>query len=270
MPTGSRVPVTRTVRRPIREAASYDEAPAPARTARRAAAPEPEEPTPARRGNFRAVRPAEEDGPDYSVIGKGAKFAQEQADNLPTDFAPRFDPPSGQDTLIKFIDPDGEPFAVYLQHWADWTAQGVKKSYVCLRTDCPLDRVNTPKHQECWNVVDLSDPERPKVCVWTVGIKVSKRLKTLAEESRTGPLNRDDMYFVVTKSGGKDANGKNLGPISYTVAPLKARDLNEDWGIDPFTDDELGELENQLWTVEKTVQPSSRSDIEAVAKSYRD
>ena len=54
----------------------------------------------------------------------------------------------------------------------------------------------------------------------------------LASNAKTGPLNRPDLYWAVSKTG----QGTKT---SYSVVPVKERDLAEEWEIDPIAAAEL-------------------------------
>lgn len=65
--------------------------------------------------------------------------------------------------LIKFL--DDEPFITYYEHQLN-ELDG-KQSFVCLGNDCPLCEIgDDPRYRACFNVIDLSDPDDPKVAVW--------------------------------------------------------------------------------------------------------
>ena len=51
-------------------------------------------------------------------------------------------------------------------------------------------------------------------------------------DKKTGPLNRPDMYYAVSKTG----QGTKT---SYSIVPVKERDLAEEWDIDPVAAAEL-------------------------------
>jgi hypothetical protein len=65
-----------------------------------------------------------------------------------------------------------------------------------------------------------------------VGVRLCGQLEKLASNAKTGPLNRPDLYWAVSKSG----QGTKT---SYSIMPVKERDLVEDWEIDPVTAAEM-------------------------------
>ena len=134
--------------------------------------------------------------------------------------------------LVHFL--DGAPFAVYKQHWIERKG---KKSWICLGDNCPLceDTGDRPQAKILFNVVDFTDPENPVNKLWTVGSRVSTTLKNLNKDKKVGPIDRDDIYFSVSKSG---SGTKTV----YVVTPVKERDVDEDWDIDPLSAEEIDEF----------------------------
>lgn len=165
-------------------------------------------------------------------------------------------------TLIKFL--DGEPFSTYAEHWLD--EQKGKKSFVCLGEDCPLcdELGDRPSGYALFNILDLTDPDHPKVEVWKTGKRVAGMLRNFADDKKTSPLNREDLYWSIFKSGEKGGN------VQTNLNPVKARDLVEDWDCEPFTDEELDEFEEKLHTEEEIITISPRKDLRAIARSYDD
>jgi hypothetical protein len=127
--------------------------------------------------------------------------------------------------LIKFL--SAEPMS-FLQHWV--TRPG-KKSFIGWEND-PLSRVgNKPERKFAFTVVNLTD-EEPQVQLMTCGIRLCGQLEKLNADKKTGPLDRADIYWAVSKSG----QGTKT---SYSIMPVKERDLVEDWEIDPVTAAEM-------------------------------
>jgi hypothetical protein len=120
--------------------------------------------------------------------------------------------------LIKFL--SSEPM-IFSQHWVNRTG---KKSFVCLGTsECPLCRTgNKADNKFAFSVVNLMD-EEATVQLMTVGLRLCGQLEKLNNDPKTGPLDR--MYWAVSKSG----QGTKT---SYSIMPVKERDLPEDWDLD--------------------------------------
>jgi len=100
--------------------------------------------------------------------------------------------------------------------------------------------------------------------VWKTGKRVAGILKNYSEDKKTSPLNREDLYWSIFKSGEKGGN------VQTNLNPVKARDLIEDWDCDPFTDEELEEFEEKLHTEEEIITVSPRKELRSIASSYDD
>jgi hypothetical protein len=165
------------------------------------------------------VEDSETDFPERSsVIQTGwaaaKKAVSEASKTFTNDF--RFD----EDVqLIKFL--SAEPMS-FLQHWVNRPG---KKSFIGWEND-PLARVgNKPERKFAFTVVNLSD-EQAQVQLMTVGVRLCGQLEKLNSDKKTGPLDRPDIYWAVSKSG--------VGTkTSYSIMPVKERDLAEDWELDP-------------------------------------
>lgn len=226
-------------------------------------------------------RQEEDEGADDGVdeeefnrlVGQGRKEADRVAKETPKgDFAPKFSPPdSGEEVLIKFLQP--EPFAAYNEHWCQWMPKGEKKSYICLKVDCPLCTIgdSSPKYQEKWNVLDLSDLDHPKNAVWTIGFRISQRLKALDTGERSGPLGDPGIYYVVSRTGMEDGKASKLSNVVTSVYSVRRGTLKEDWQWDPFTTEELAEWSDpkKLFVAKKEVQISPRKALEAAADAHK-
>jgi hypothetical protein len=160
-----------------------------------------------------------------SVIQTGWKAAKtavaKSTKAFATDF--RFD----EDVqLIKFI--SDEPMA-FMQHWVNRPG---KKSFISIGEDDPLIAVGSkPDPKFAFTVLNLSD-EDPQLQLMVVGVRLCGQLEKLASNTKTGPLNRADLYWAVSKSG----QGTKT---SYSIVPVKERDLAEEWEIDPVAAAEL-------------------------------
>ena len=128
--------------------------------------------------------------------------------------------------LIKFISEDPMTF---MQHWVNRPG---KKSFISIGEGDPLIEVGSkPDQKFAFTVLNLSD-EEPQTQLMIVGVRLCGQLEKLASNAKTGPLNRPDMYWAVSKSG----QGTKT---SYSLVPVKERDLAEEWEIDPVAAAEL-------------------------------
>jgi hypothetical protein len=154
-----------------------------------------------------------------AIIQKGwaaAKAASSKESKFATDF--KFD----EDVqLVKFI--SDEPL-VFKQHWV--TRPG-KKSFIALGESDPLTEVGSiPAQKFAFTVLNLSD-EEPQLQLMIVGKRLCSQLEKFASDKKTGPLNRSDIYYAVSKSGSGTKT-------THTVVPVKERDLAEEWDLDPI------------------------------------
>jgi hypothetical protein len=128
--------------------------------------------------------------------------------------------------LVKFI--SDEPI-VFAQHWVNRPG---KKSFISIGEGDPLIEVGSvPSQKFAFTVLNLSD-EEPQVQLMIVGVRLCGQLEKLASDKKTAPLNRPDMYYAVSKTG----TGTKT---SYSVVPVKERDLADEWDIDPVAAAEL-------------------------------
>jgi hypothetical protein len=128
--------------------------------------------------------------------------------------------------LIKFI--SDEPI-IFKQHWINRPG---KKSFISTGENDPLIAVGSvPSQKFAFTVLNLSD-EEPQLQLMIVGVRLCGQIEKLASDKKTAPLNRPDMYYAVSKTG----QGTKT---SYSVVPVKERDLAEEWDIDPVAAAEL-------------------------------
>lgn len=237
---------TMTRRRPSSDEAPKDERPA---RSRRAAA---EEKTAERPARSRRAAAAEDSGEKKQRGGRAtggfSSFSSKvKRSGSGGNFGDKFNPEDDTKVLIKFLDP--EPFDVYDQHWINERPKGEKNSFVCLdddyfgdeddRDECPLCEVGEPvTTMSLFNVLDLTSPDQPQVKVWVCSPTVTSILERASREKKTSPLDREDLYFEVERI-------KSKRKTTWHVESVKARDLKEDYEVDPFTADELAEFESE-------------------------
>ena len=123
--------------------------------------------------------------------------------------------------LIKFV---GNDPMVFLQHWL--TTRPGKKSFISTGPNDPLCQIGSvPATKFAFTVLNLSD-EDPQLQLMIVGVRLCTQLEKLASDKKTGPLDRPDIYWAVSKSGEGNKT-------SYSLVPVKERDLKDDWELDP-------------------------------------
>lgn len=131
----------------------------------------------------------------------------------------------GKHQVLKFLDENG-PFAIYKQHFLKQKTSG-KRSYVCVGADCPLclKLSDRPENKRAFTVVNLTHPEGMQRQMLISGARLYQALHA-AHYSPQGPLTKG--YWAVVRLG--------KGPqTTYTVTPIKERDLEEDWKLNPET-----------------------------------
>jgi len=177
---------------------------------------------------------------------------------------------TSQPLVVAFLQP--EPFSVYRQHWVA-KAEG-RKSFTCLGEDCPLcnlpDDVDEKTRKEVsrttlkalFNVVALPDldDEDPKleVRVLECGVTLASQIADYAEQSRTSPIDREDVYWALAR---KESGSGDRVKYTYKLDPIKARDLEEDWEAGPITGEDRESLAEGLYT-EDVVRVDAISELE--------
>lgn len=171
-------------------------------------------------------------------------------------FAREFQVPEGEDRLVKFL--DAEPFESYYRHWLRNQPKGQRQTFVCLGDDCPLcDAGDTPSFLVLFNVVDMLD-DSSVTKVWAASPGPAGKIEQMAKSEKNSPLNRENLYFSVSKV--KESNNF----FSYSLAPVKDRDLSEDWDVEPLTAAELAELHRHG---SEYIRPDSREDLKEIAET---
>lgn len=189
---------------------------------------------------------------------KGWGGYRQTADSVKSDFADNLKIIDNTDMLIKIL--DQEPVAAYAEHWLTIKdgKDEKRRSYVCLGDDCPMcnklgDRASV---KVCFNVVDL-DLNPPEVKLWTAGTQVGDILEKFAENPKTSPLNRDDLYWTILRTKKNDR-------YTTSIRPVKARDLDEDFEIDPLTPEELDELEDSMFAADQIYTVKTKAELNKV------
>jgi hypothetical protein len=177
-----------------------------------------------------------------------------------SDFPDNFKP-SEEKKLVKFL--EDEPLVTYEQHWVQEIHEG-KRSFACLGDDnCPLDEYgHRTRSMSVFNLVDMSE-EDPKVKTLTCGPMLAEILFNHSVDPQTGPLTKG--YWALAS---KTDNSKKGNKTTYTVLPVKERDVLDDWGVDPLSPEELSSFEDDLFEEEDVLHFDSVSDLRAIAEQY--
>lgn len=140
---------------------------------------------------------------------------------------------TGEPTVIKIL--DNAPYDNFVCHWIDEIQEGSKSVRCWGTSDCPLCKFGDKpkKFSVCFNVVTLEDPDHPALKIWESGVKIARQLKDISLDPKRGPLNREDLYFTIYKTQKTQKN------TEYHLERIKARDLQDEYFIDPLTDDQL-------------------------------
>lgn len=176
--------------------------------------------------------------------------------------------------IIAFLE-DGPLDPIVWVHWVPTT--GERGSYNTPRNcptsadedaECPLCvRGIEAKPVAYFNVVDLDEPG--KVYLWKASKDPAGRIEELFDELQALPsgaleLNSEGVYAVVSKA--KQKNGR----FAYKVARVKERDLGDDYGLAPLTDEQFQALEEKLYTAENAIRYSDVKDLKELADAVED
>ena len=195
-----------------------------------------------------------------------------------TDFGTFRVPPSpGKDgktvfKVIAFL--EEENFDLIHRHWVpnDAGTGNVPRNCIADFSDdpddvyCPLCKLaDDAKPVALFNVVDLDEPAKAQL--WEAGPEIMRRVEKLYNElqeipeAKGGPLslNSDGVYAAVSREKAKS------GRWEYTVKRVKARDLDEDFGLDPLSDD----VDYKLFTIDD-IKFNSEEELRELAATLED
>lgn len=159
-------------------------------------------------------------------------------------------------TILKVI--DAAPIDVFVCHWVDEIEDGAK-SIRCLEKGCPLCDIGdkAKKFSACFNVISLADPEDAVLKVWECGVKIARQLRDIASDEKRGPLDRADLYFSIYKTQ------KGQKSVEYHLERVRARDLEDEYGIKPLSDAEITQFLSERYTdaVKDTLSVDAMQEI---------
>lgn len=192
----------------------------------------------------------------------GSGWSSDRAPKIrKTGSANKFEYEEGKETLIKIL--EDVPFYSMWRHWILGNG-GKKRPYTCLINECPLcDIGDTPKPVDYFNIVELGEGE-PKLFLWECSPSPAKAIKERSEKPRTSPVNRDNLYWAVTKTS--NANGVPL----TTIDPVKEDELEADWGVKPLTAEQLDKFRADSYTESAIAQSTPRHELVELANSLAD
>jgi hypothetical protein len=101
-------------------------------------------------------------------------------------------------------------------------------------------------------VISLEDPNEPMLRLWECGVKIARQLKEIAMDEKRGPLDRADLYFSIRKTQKSQKN------VEYHLERVRARDLADEFGVEPLTDAEINGFLAERYTEE--IKPALSSE----------
>lgn len=144
--------------------------------------------------------------------------------------------------LVKFL--DAIPPVRFARHYVGGRFHNCPESLGELPEgeSCPLcDKGNRPSQAFLMNVLDLTEgPDNSgiwKVKTYTFGVEVRNQLLSFLEDEHKFPSLDDEKWYWEIKSVKDNATNRK----STKIMPVKLRDLQDDYGIEPLTQDEFDE-----------------------------
>ncbi len=192
----------------------------------------------------------EEEEGSYATGWEGAAQEKAKSSGWSENFKPDADP-----KLIKFLQ-DG-PVVSFQQHWVQRKG---RMSFVCAgTTKCPLCALgDDPRAQYAFAVAEIDSKGRGTFKLFQVAGRVMDQLKKFNDDPLRGPLTKG--YYAVTKSGKRQTTTINF-------VPVKARDLVEDYGVDPLSRDDVDKLTEQIPTPASIAKPNIKQLREVAAET---
>ena len=207
------------------------------------------------------------DSPDPEVAQKATRVVKrgwgnvDQVRSADSPFAQRLKIDQ-EPVLVKFLEDD--PYTSYRQHWIN-ERQG-QKSFTCISDmhakGCPLcDAGHRPSARFAFNVAMLSEDGDPVIKSYEVGPRDIDTLKNFHTDSRQGPLPKH--YWAISRTG-KGATSQRVHQM------VRERDMAEEWGIDPLTEDQLDALMKTVYDANIVPIPSRKTLVAVAAEDLAD
>jgi hypothetical protein len=196
-----------------------------------------------------------------SVVKRGWGAAQKKIDDTSSkSYADDWTPPKGE-TLLKFH--EDEPFASVGSHWVNEIKEG-KRSFNCLEDQCPLCGVgHKARALVYFNVTPINingEAQEPQVVALKAGPMLTEKIKE-ENEGRGGPLSRH--FWVLKRTDKKQGNSTK---VDYSLSVVKARDLVDDFEINP--DDVVKTFEGLELYDESIINLPSADDLQEVVDEH--
>ena len=148
--------------------------------------------------------------------------------------------PTEEETLVYFL--DDEPFAVYYDVWVPGYG-GRGRSFSTMNDENPLTEhlALKPQPRALFNVLVFDEEGECELKVMRCAVRLAELVEKMASGPRTSPLSK--FYWEMSATGTSQ---------SYTplMNPYKPGDLQEDWGFEPLSDEEVAEFREEAFTAD--------------------
>jgi hypothetical protein len=202
----------------------------------------------------------EDEAPPTKKIRRGNSAARQVIDST-SSFAQAFRLTENMQ-VIKFLEDDA--YASYKRHWVERSSPTgrVNRSYNCLDNwgkPCPLcDVGDKAQAVAAFNIALIGDDGVPTLKTFDCGPKLFGMVENLARDPKVAPLTKG--YFLASRTG-------KMGTVNYSLVPIKAHSLSDDYDIDPPSPEELkmlGVYDAEIITMPKT------KELEGIAAEIAD
>ena len=168
--------------------------------------------------------------------------------------------------IIHFV--EDAPNVRFTRHYVGGRYQNCPASLGVLEEGltCPLcDKGHKPNDAYMINVIEVSEGPNTDgtwdVKSFTFGKEVHDNLVSFLEEEKYQPINQPKWYWHVFQVGGGNERK------STKIMPLRDRDIQEDYGIEPLSQEELDEIAESGLYDEKSIFAPYVSALAKIAAS---